>query len=498
MAVSCLKETLDKVFFQYNTCKPGTKVTLTSLSPFATFQEALKTSIRAALIIYVIFYGFKVVLNHEYANLDKVAMFILKFLFISYFAVGLGPAFFKEGKLTTKNGMVEFALPFLTSATSDFAYIVFSSGGSKGLCEFDQSKYEKGYKYFALWDAIDCRIGYYLGMQLLYNMSTVLDSLSGSNSSSGDSGNAIQLGSSGKDGTKALKTVGGLTFFAVMFGFFMAGNIIIVICGLVFVIIFTSIMLQFITSYLVCLITLYVMAYISPIFITMALFERTKSYFDSWLKVTLSCALQPAVLAGFVALLLTMYDSAIYKNCQFKRHDYTVSGVNFSTFELREPAGNPTECRDSAGYKLLKHYIGQGWEKYNVILFPIYSIRDIFGLLVNMVYVFVFTYIFYHFSKSFSQFAADITGGPIMDSVTASPQKVVDTAIKAANFIKNAVKASQGDPQAAKELAESAKKDDKKEGSGSGEGGGEGGGGGAEEASDKIGGGSGGGGGGGA
>ncbi|CAN7976171.1 unnamed protein product, partial [Ixodes persulcatus] len=75
---------------------------------------------------------------------------------------------------------------------------------------------------------------------------------------------------------------------------------------LVFSVIFLSILLYFITHYLVCMITIYVMTYISPIFIPMALFTRTKAYFDGWLKVCISCALQPAVIAGFIALLITI------------------------------------------------------------------------------------------------------------------------------------------------------------------------------------------------
>ena len=102
-----------------------------------------------------------------------------------------------------------------------------------------------------------------------------------------------------------------------MFGFFLAGNIIIFLSGIIFAVLLISIIISFLTSYLCCIITLYVMAYISPIFIPMLLFERTKVYFDSWLKIIISCLIQPAVLAGFAALLLTMYDSAIFKNCEF-------------------------------------------------------------------------------------------------------------------------------------------------------------------------------------
>lgn len=458
LAVHCLKETLDKVFYEKRHCIPDAghdeNIEFTALTPFPAFQEAMKASIRAAFIIYVIFYGLNVLMNHEYVELNKVAGFIIKFILIAYFAVGLGPVYFQDGKATTKNGMVEIALPFLAQVTSDMAQMVFSAGGSKGLCEFDLRKYDHGYAFYGVWDAIDCRIGYYLGMQLFYNMTSMTNDLVGSIGSSPPDGSPINLGSSGGDPIKSLKVPGGFAFLMVLFGFLMGGNIIIFICGLVFAIFFISIVLYFITSYLVCLVTLYSMAYISPIFITMALFERTKSYFDSWLKVTLSCALQPAIIAGFIALLLTMYDSAIYKSCEFRRHDYTLGTINFSTFELQEPSGHPEDCRSSAGYKLLKYYTGQGWEKESMILFPLYSIRDTFEIIYEMLYVFVFTVIFYFFSKSISQFASDITSGPAMDAVTASPTKVVDGAMKAAAYLQDYKKAGQDALKSAKETGE--------------------------------------------
>lgn len=456
VAVHCLKETLDKVFYTMGNCIPDS-IELQLLNPFPAFQETLKASIRAALIMYVIFYGFKVVLSGEYAELNNIATFLFKFILVAYFAVGLGPVFFKDGRETTQNGMLEIALPFLSQVAPQLAQIVFNAGGSQGLCAFDVTKYQHGYEFYALWDAIDCRIGYYLGMQLLYNMTTLFDSVASSVATQGNVafGSPLDLGNPGPQLIEGLKLVGGFPFFTVMFGFSMAGNLIIVAAGIIFVIFFMSMILYFLSSYLVCLITLYAMAYISPIFITMALFERTKAYFDAWLKVVISCVIQPAVIAGFIALLLSMYDEAIYKNCEFMRHDYNLGTTIFSTFELRLPDFDPETCRNSAGYKLLKYYIGQAWEKANVLLFPIYYIVDILNLLVDLLYVFVFTVIFYFFSKSISQFAADLTNGPAMSAVVASPTKIVNAAVAAAKFAKAAAskdpkamaKAAKGDSQ---------------------------------------------------
>jgi len=450
LAVQCLKETLDKIFFVGNSCgSQNQSAEITSLTAFPTFQGYLKKAISAALILYTMFFAFNMALNKEYGNIDKIALFIMKFLLVAYFSIGIGPLDFSSGAPTKENGMLKYGLPLLTGIAPEFAQIIFDAAGSKGLCQFDTSKYQDGYQFYGLWDAIDCRIGYYLGLDLLYNIDKngVLSSFASGTSGSGNNIPIPDLGTPDSKSPDALTQVGSLRFFTVMFGFFMAGNVIIFVGGLVFSIIFLSILLYFITHYLVCMITIYVMTYISPIFIPMALFTRTKAYFDGWMRVCLSCALQPAVIAGFIALLITMYDSAIFKNCEFLRHDYEKNDVRFSTFELRLPSSGSDTCQESFGYKMLQYYAGKGWEEHLVILFPIKKIaRDVVSILAELLCVLIFSIIFYYFSKSIGKFASDLTGGPNMDKVTASPTKVVELVKQGAAFVKDAVQASQGKP----------------------------------------------------
>lgn len=448
LAVDCVKESLDKVFFQSNQCQVTDKHFdfTTYLNPFSYFHNALKASVRVALMLYVVFYGINMGLSQEYGKIDKIAVFIIKLVFVAYFAVGFGPVYFKEGKETRDNGMLVFGLPLLTNFTHQFAEIVFNAAGAQGLCEFDREKYQKGYSHYGIWDAIDCRIGYYLGLELLYNHGSALKDLhytiSGDNT-----GESINFPASGKPVNVLTDSESGVfRFFAVMFGFFTAGNIIVLVSGIVFCVIFLSIMLYFLTNYLVCLVTIYVMTYISPIFIPMVLFTKTKAYFDAWLKICLSCALQPAVIAGFIALLVTMYDSAIYRNCKFVRYDYTYNeDIRFSTFDIRLPSSNQEECRESSGYKLLQYYSGYGWDDQLFLIFKIKHIaKDVLSLLLSLLYVLVFSIIFYYFSKSIGRFAAEITGGPIMDQVTASPTKVVEMVKQGMSYLKAGAEAASG------------------------------------------------------
>jgi type IV secretion system protein VirB6 len=432
ITVHCLRNTLDKILYVGMECPaPDEENVLTSLRPFAGFQEAMKMAVRAALILYVMVYGFKIVMNNEYTDFNKIALFLVKFLFVVYFAVGLGEKTLENGQTVSRNGVTELGLPIFAELTTSFAEIVFFAGGSQGLCRFDADKYEDGYTFYRLWDAIDCRVGYYLGMQALYNIGDAIKSMSGSTDS--EAGKAINFTGGNNNAYGALSKAGAFSYFIVMCGLFLNGNIIAVIMGLVFVVLFMSVLMYFFTAYLICLITLYVMAYLAPIFVPMVLFERTKSYFDSWVKVVVSCMLQPAVIAGFIAMLLTMYDSAIYGNCEFQRYDYVSNGFSFSTFELRLPDAEESECTSSMGYKLLSYYNGVGWEGKDMILFTLYSLKDTLDMLSSLIYVVIYMIVFYFFIQSVNEFASDLTGGPNLSAVTASPTAIVDQVMAAAS-----------------------------------------------------------------
>jgi type IV secretion system protein VirB6 len=449
LTIHCLRDTLNKVFYVGDECpRHEEDLAFSMLQPFPIFQETMKTAVRAALILYVLIYGFNLAMNGEYAHVDKVAMFIIKFVLVTYFAVGLGGSSSGTGAQVSQNGMTGFALPILVEMTTNFTEMVFLAGGAHNLCNFDVNRYASGYEFYKVWDAIDCRIGYYLGMQVLYDIGSVLTSVSGT-LAGGNVGNEINYGPGTADAADALSDVGSFSFFVVLFGMFMAGQIIFVIMGVLFAVFLISVLAYFLTSYLVCMVTLYVMAYISPIFITMALFERTKSYFDSWLKIVISCTLQPAVVGGFIAILLTVYDSAIYGNCEFQRHDYSISEINFSTFELREPTVEIEKCHESLGFKLMKYYSGHGWEKKKVMLFEILKIEDYLNMTLSLIYVMMYVFIFYYFVKSVGQFASDITGGPNMDSAAISPTALIDkglaTAAAANTLAQSVLKAGVGD-----------------------------------------------------
>ncbi len=422
LAVHCLRDSLDKMFYTINECQdPEGEITLTMLRPFPEFQIVMTTAVRAALILYVIFYGLKLAMNYEVATPNEIFMFILKFVLVLYFAVGIWGGSAVDGMEVKRSGMTDFALPFLVDMTSQFASFIFLAAGSSNLCVFDATKYEAGYSFYQLWDAIDCRIGFYLGLDLIHNMgATDLDT----------SGNLFSATDTSQ--MPAIPGIGNFMIFTALFGFLMGGGIVVLIILIIFIIIFVSVVMYFITAYLVCMVTLYVMSYLAPIFIPMMLFHRTKEYYESWLKIVVSCALQPAVIGGFLAMLLSVFDTAMYGNCEFKRLDYTISGNNFSTFQLALPDNEVEKCEESVGYKLLKIYSGNGWERLSLILFEVPRINDYVNILASMVYLSLYMALFYYFIKSANAFSSRLVGGPDLSSVTVNPNMIVDKAISLA------------------------------------------------------------------
>lgn len=458
IAVQCIKETLDRVFFVGTECPASDQeIAYSMLTPFPEFQNAMRLAVGTALTIYVIAYGFSLIMDSSNGSKEKIITFILKLILVAYFAVGIGNSTIIDGKEVRPNGMTGFALPFLVAMTNNFTEMAFLAGGSQGLCDFDASKYDAGYEYYKIWDAIDCRVGYYLGLQLLYNIGDVLAS-AGTPAAAGNTASGKAVINENQQSSMAVSNLskpGEIAFIPVMFGFFLGGQLIIVILGVFFVIFFISVLAFFVSLYIACLVTLYAMAYISPIFITMALFDRTKSYFDGWLRVVVSCTLQPAVVGCFIAILLTVYDSTIYENCEFQRYDYEIGEHAFSTFALHEPLIEPELCRESLGYKLLRYYFGdEGWDVRSYILFQVTYLSDYLGLAMSLIYVMIYVFIFYFFMKSTAEFAAEITGGPQMGAITIAPdivlQKTKGAAVAAIALAKSAMKMAKGDLEGAK------------------------------------------------
>ncbi len=388
--VHCIKDTLDGVFF-------NTSLSTSSIANFSDFQHSLQQAIFAALLLYIIFFGIKLILEPSQASSALFAKFVLKFIIVLYFTIGLNVAYW-NGDQKIENGFIKQGLPFFTSMSWSLASVVLDSSDPGGLCNFSKVEYKPGMEFYRLWDSIDCRLFTYLGV-------TGPDILPHKNY-------LPKL----FEGKYALK------FLMVLCGLFLAGNVFFFIAAIIFLTFFLSLIIFFISTFCVYLITLYVMAYISPIFIPMVLFEKTKGYFDAWLKICISCALQPAILASFIALMLGLYDEILYEDCLFVPDGgYSEIVKNFDF------ASNISDdCKKSFGYKMVQYYSGEGWDTQNLLIIKVNYLQDTFNATEKMIYVMFFCVVTYFFSQSLTAFAASITGGPNVGGVSVGPMALVD------------------------------------------------------------------------
>ena len=447
-AVECVTDVMNTIFIDTTRCPTNEESYLTSLKAWGSFQAALQQSITALLILYIMMYGFNVIMHQDKFNIDSVVSHVMKFMLVTYFSIGLGPFYFDSGgNKTIHNGMIDWGLPILREATVDFAQMVFAAAGTRDLCSFDIDTYPDGEEAYALWDVIDCKIGAYLGVKSVYFI--------------GDTTGFTEVGHPKYKGTLPLSTVipngdpnatpGEAAMFTLLLLLLLGGNIVLIILLISFMLVFFGVVIGFISIYIICIITLHVLVYISPIFIPLALFERTKSYFDSWLKAVIGCTLQPMVIGGFVALMMTLYDDVLFgtdPGCQFVKHQLQATFANangaatqnYSAFEMRLPSGDVSSCTNAMGYKLLAYIEGVGQGGLNLILFIIPYASDTLNATSNALILMVFSILFYYFSQGLYEFAADIAGGVKVSDVAFKMGSVVDGAIDAIKAVANGAK----------------------------------------------------------
>ena len=383
-AIQCTKDTLDVSFL--GKTPEGKKVALGKINNFFKFQSWLSKSVGAFLVIYLIFFGIRILLNPYELTLNVIAMAAIKVILVWYFAIGVNGDFFG---IETKNGMTDIVMPLSMQAIWGFADMALS-GVSSQLCAFNPSDYKEGYKYYALWDFIDCRIGHYLGLNDTLGIKEITESL------------------------KEVWRVG-LKWFSIQIYLLLGGNIIMVLFNIIFCIFLIWMTLKLITHLILCLLSIYVLVYFSPIFVPMCLFSRTNGYFTGWRNSLLSCTLQPTITIGFILLALLMFDTAIYKDCKFKRSLLKQDGdYKYYEFEM-----NPTSetCKSSVGYYWYSIYKGEHWKSRRVILFSVPYIEAPPEFQFEVIYLFFFCSIFYYFSKISTEMAEELANGPNVGNI---------------------------------------------------------------------------------
>ena len=306
--VQCVQDTLSKIFVDTTSCNNPDGSLRTNF--YVGFQAGMRKTITAALTLYVIFFCIKVMLGQEVPKQAEVFMFIIKMALVVYFSMGDGlkndlyPAFIKIG--------------------TGLSQVFFDSGGTAGLCHYaspgdathaPDPAYSYGTSAVAnnnaatgmpLWDAVDCRLGYYL---MWYNTVPRLQA---------DQVTRVPAGSQ----IESYNLVGMPAIISFFIPLLFSMQIFAAFGLLLFGVLFLFVTLFIVQTYLVALIGFTLVAYTAPLMVPMALFKFTRGFFDGWLRLLFTFTVQPIFLFAYLALMMTVFDKIYYANCPFTSVNY--------------------------------------------------------------------------------------------------------------------------------------------------------------------------------
>jgi len=422
--IECVKRMLVKLLVSESVCRFGeaANISFDSTSHLYQFQLQMRRGVTALLTIYIIFFGFRIIMGSSSIKSSDFILTIIKFILVVYFSIGINdPA--NPNSTQMFSGMVDWAFPLMFNGADQLTNWVMGASSSD-LCNFSHVKYESGYEYIAIWDALDCRVANYLGLNSI-----------------------IDLFSTGEFSIPP--------YLLLVIPAITTGNILLAQAAFAYPLFVISVAAYMVNAFIVCMITITILGMLSPIFVPMALFNYTKGYFDSWLKLMISFVLQPIIVAGFMVLMFAVYDSTFYDSCKYKTYvvnsnkktyvagsGENISSANHLFFSIDTDKNNYKieefdQCTQSFGYLLngaLAVYLQitnpeiaitavTGPGHFNQMADFVTSVAGLFtdshgltlnkvmNLLVSLITCCFVLYLMYNFSAQLSEFAADVTGG---------------------------------------------------------------------------------------
>jgi len=421
--VECVQDVIDAVFI-------GSNPACASFSFLGGLQQGLRQAVMVALLLYVVLFGFNIVTSGGEIKKSDLFVFILKFALVLYFSVGIVDP---NGQL--QSGLSNYVYPGGLAAMSSFANFIMTAANSDGLCFYNPTSYAPGYSYLAIWDSLDCRVAYYLGLYLV--------NTSGSTSS-------------------VIYGVLGVIIPALL-----SLEIIFFILLIVYGVFILSFAVYFVHFYVIALIMFAITVYLGVIMVPLALFSYTKGFFDAWLKMIISYVIQPVIVLAFMAFVLMIFDIIVFGNCQFTQNSgpYPSWSTNWTPCtdgssprccnpSQQNPNQDPnlpqlqcttiTTCQKTLGYILLSQletsvtsfsaiFINLAIVNENIVD----NISTIIGALLEVI---LFIYLLSLFGEDLGNFAAKLTSGPNIGEFAKSPSEVFKS------IMKNLLDSSKGDP----------------------------------------------------
>ncbi len=464
--VECVKEMAARLFFDANVCTyDQANSTMSSSnrqsSSFFKFQKNMRGFVAGCLSLYVMFFGIKLMLGSDDIRSKDVMNFFIKIIFVVYFSIGININSNDDERL---DGMTSLAFPMLLNGATELSGWVMNASPS-GLCKFNSKDYQSGSAYIALWDALDCRVSHYLGLD-------ILGTLYVENSSRNRNFKDFDL-----------FNFAAPPYVYLLIPAIISGSMTLVSLALMYPLLVISVAAYVVNATVMCIVGISILGILAPLFVPMYLFDYTRGYFEGWAKLMLSFMLQPMVVTTFMIFMFSVYDVGFYGQCKYLGKDISSTITDggdgkrkVKIFYLNNDWDNYTaeeekSCKNSLGYILnnpiatladftkdnlndmlttkpgdrsATDYIARfAFMAYGPAMFfvsPKLLYEKVKDLLLALITACATLYLMYNFSAQLSEFAADMTEGVSLKSVTINPQTIYETGMKALGAMNGAMK----------------------------------------------------------
>lgn len=429
--VQCVHESLDIVFFDPKSCPDSQNFSNqeTKIKPFVEFYNYMKTIVIAVITLYIISYGIKIALNPgEFSHQDAFIV-ILKILLVIYFSIGFNSKNWFSGKEKNNNGITEIVLPFMLDFSTSMSTHFVNNSSTNNLCSLSPDDYTNPkYKYYSLWDSLDCRMNTYLGINKIFFSGSERNNFALADSKT-PPGATRPNTNTGEFGNR--NTLEAIPSFTLLIAIMLGGGFIPFIILIFIILVTVGMVFSILMSFLVSVLLMYILAYVAPIFVPMSLFERTKSYFDSWLSLCMGTSLQTVIILAFSAFVFNLLDSILFEGCYFLKHFDLLNKVNFELMILEGQNGQ--NCQESLGYKMYKYYqYSNGWRERTFLFFKITSLNDIYGIESQGWKAVVTCYFLKTLLERIYDFSQNLSNGMNLGGYVSSPTAVIDKVNSAA------------------------------------------------------------------
>jgi hypothetical protein len=243
---------------------------------FKRLKSYMHGVVRALLALAVVLYGYNIAISHKGLTTEELSKFILKLICVSYFSISNNWIPYVFDRVYRVYGIVtEFALGLVAANGESMNYDNPKYSG----CYFSDSKYINNHfssygdrQYISVFDTMDCKLSRYFGYYTNNLTSPPII--------------AILIMGVCSLGLAILMMIPVLLIFLSLLFFIIRVSYIFIVNSL----------------------TIVILLFLSPIFIPLALFERTKSAFTKWLVGIAQNIMSPLFLFMALSLFFSVFD----------------------------------------------------------------------------------------------------------------------------------------------------------------------------------------------